>query len=138
MSTSIQCKNPHTSFVELSTVFFTVRNSSCGKVMLSQECVTNSVHRGEVYTPLGIKTLCLKKNEIQTELIGANQYVIFYRLNKIVQFCSVFISPRFIGHDMMTFLTISALSPRIYRINKLWTMTVQKNGFAPLQFDSFE
>ena len=31
---------------------FTVRNSSCGKVMFSQTCVKNSVHRGwEVYTP---------------------------------------------------------------------------------------
>ena len=30
----------------------TVRNSSCGKVMFSQACVKNSVHRGEgVYTP---------------------------------------------------------------------------------------
>ena len=31
----------------------TVRNSSFGKVMLSQACVKNSVHRGEVYTPPG-------------------------------------------------------------------------------------
>ena len=34
-------------------VFITVRKRSCGKVMFSQACVKNSVHMGEVYTPLG-------------------------------------------------------------------------------------
>ena len=29
----------------------TVRKRSCGKVMFSQACVKNSVHRGKVYTP---------------------------------------------------------------------------------------
>ena len=29
----------------------TVRKRSCEKVMFSQACVKNSVHRGEVYTP---------------------------------------------------------------------------------------
>ena len=27
-------------------IFFTIRNSSCGKVMFSQECDKNSAHRG--------------------------------------------------------------------------------------------
>ena len=38
---------------------FTVRNSGCGKVMFPQACVKNSVHRGEVNTPLDIHTRTL-------------------------------------------------------------------------------
>ena len=34
-----------------SLVVITVRNSSCGKVMFSQACVTNSVHRGRCTPP---------------------------------------------------------------------------------------
>ena len=30
---------------------FTVRNSSCGKLMLSQACVKNSVHKGGLHPP---------------------------------------------------------------------------------------
>ena len=40
---------PNCSFIHI----FTVRKSSCGKVMFSQACVKNSVHGGwVVYTPL--------------------------------------------------------------------------------------
>ena len=41
----------HRCLIGLKPIF-TVRNSSCGKVMFSQACVRNSVHggRGEVYT----------------------------------------------------------------------------------------
>ena len=39
---------PNCSFIRI----FTVRNSSCGKVMFSQACVKNSV-QGVVYTPVG-------------------------------------------------------------------------------------
>ena len=42
---------PHDLFI-----FFTVRKSSCRKVMFSQACVKNSVHRGQVYTPLDTHT----------------------------------------------------------------------------------
>ena len=31
--------------------FITVRNSSCGKVMFSQACVKNSVHRADTHPP---------------------------------------------------------------------------------------
>ena len=35
------------------TLLITVRKRSCGKVIFSQACVKNSVHRGQVYTPPG-------------------------------------------------------------------------------------
>ena len=63
---SVQVANsPHRSqystvqylFTALNEVWgklmFTVCKRSCGKVMFSQACVKNSVHRGEVYTPVG-------------------------------------------------------------------------------------
>ena len=38
-------------FDSLSLVsLVTFRDSSCGKVMFSQACIKNFVHRGEVYT----------------------------------------------------------------------------------------
>ena len=42
----------HLIFLSIFTKFFTVRKRSCEKVMFSQVCVKNSVHSGEVYTPL--------------------------------------------------------------------------------------
>ena len=49
------------SFGEQKKIVITVHNSSCGKVMFSQACVKNSVHRvgGGVSAPLhaGIHTL---------------------------------------------------------------------------------
>ena len=41
-----KCLNP-------PILVITVCNSSCGKVMFSQACIKNSVHGGEVYTPVG-------------------------------------------------------------------------------------
>ena len=39
------------SLVKSLQVILTVRNSSCGKVMFSQACVKNSVHRGGINPP---------------------------------------------------------------------------------------
>ena len=51
---------PHDLFI-----FFTVRKSSCGKVMFSQTCVKNSVHRGQVYTPLDTHTHTLEIHPLE-------------------------------------------------------------------------